>query len=102
MNLYRYELWRNYDDEVKLTLREFPVVRESEASYWIQLNEYYPELQKVVRKNARKTYAYSTQKKALYNYIRRTTKRTQYLQRDLRDARICLTEAEALYSKLHT
>lgn len=102
MNLYRYELGRDSNDEVKLRLKEFPVVRESQASYWIQLSEWYPERQKVVRKNARKTYAYSTQRKALYNYIRRTTNRVQYLQRDLRDARICLTEAEALYSKLHT
>ena len=103
MELYRYQLVYNYETEkADLKLESFPVVRESEKSYWIQLSELFPERQKVVRKDARKTYAYSTQKKALYSYIRRTTNRVQYLQRDLNDAHRGLEQANILYSKLHT
>jgi hypothetical protein len=102
MVLYRYQLAYDYADVATLKLHEYSVVRESEASYWIQLNDWNPALQKVVRKNARKTFAYDTQKKALNNYIKRTTKRVQYLQRDLSNARSGLIHAEALYSHLFT
>lgn len=102
MNLYRYELAYNYENEAELKLREYPVVRQSEHSYWIQTNQWYPEIQKIVRKNARKTFAYETPKKALYSYIKRTTKRVMYLQRDLTNAKKGLTRAEALYSHLFT
>ena len=69
MELYRYQLSRDSYDQPKLDLITFPVVRESQASYWIQLSEWFPEKQKIVRKDARKTYAYSTQKKALYSKL---------------------------------
>lgn len=80
---------------------EFPVVRESEASYWIGTNQFFPDQQRIVRKNARKTYAYDTQKKALYNYIRRTTKYKQILEWNLYGASVWLIYATALYANLY-
>lgn len=73
MNLYRYTFVSDeHPTEGRLKLHTYPVIRESEASYWIQTNDWFPERKKIVRKNARKTFAYDTQKKALNNYIKRT------------------------------
>lgn len=103
MILYRYELAKDdeWAQDSEIRLREFTVVRESDANYWISTNEYYPELTKIVRKNARKTYAYPTKKQALQNYIRRTKKHKALLERSLVFATTWLQQAENLYANLY-
>lgn len=104
MVLYRYEIERDYewDNDSRLVLREYPVVKESEASYWIVINQWFPERKKIVRKNARKTFAYDTQKKALNNYIKRTRKYKAILTSNLAVASEWLRQAESLYDNLYT
>lgn len=102
MLLYRYQTVRMDEwGEIRLKLLTYIVVRESAASYWITPNQFFPEKQKVVRKNARKTFAYDTQKKALYNYIRRTKKYQQILQSNIYATNRWITLAEALYANIY-
>lgn len=103
MNLYRYTFVSDeHPTEGRLKLHTYPVIRESEASYWIQTNDWFPDRLKICRKNARKTFAYPTQKQALNNYIRRTKKYKTILEYNMLRATYGLIEAERLYTNLYT
>lgn len=70
--LYRYEIeYKNYDGGTDLRLREYPVIRETEKCYFIELNW----REKRISKDAFNTYAYSTKEDAKDHLIRRTRKR---------------------------
>lgn len=103
MLLYRYTSRRSEDWENlnHIELHEYTVVRESDHSYWISTNQWFPEITKIVRKNARKTFAYTTKQKALYAYIKRTTVYKRILTDNLRIASEWLQEAESLYDNLY-
>lgn len=81
--IYRYEIeYKNYDDDTRVMLREYPVIRETEETYFIKPTCLgYPPMYgatKRVSKTAINTYAYNTKEKAKEHFIRRTEKRVAW------------------------
>lgn len=75
MNLYRYEIeYQSEDGPTRVYLREIPVIRETEKTYFIK-RDYYSVAVRAVKKDAYNTYAYDTKEKAKEHFIRRTNKR---------------------------
>jgi len=75
--LYRYEiLYSNSEEETSVVLRVYPVVRETEYTYFI--NPRRPvagDKLKRLKKDAMKTFAFDTKEKALKHFINRTKRR---------------------------
>ena len=82
--LYRYEIeYRNDDGDTNIRLREFPVVRETEKTYFIAESDHViahilGRKERKVRKDAIRTYAYDTKEKAKEHFIRRTHDRIRW------------------------
>lgn len=82
--LYRYEIeYQNEDDQTRVSLREFEVIRETEKTYFIKDPSYHPyfldkKIEKKIRKDAMNTYAYDTKEKAKDHFIRRTYTRIRW------------------------
>lgn len=81
--IYRYEIeYKTVDSETSVHLREYPVVKETEHTYFIALPTYtsFAKKLKQVKKNAYNTFAYSTKEKAKEHFIRRTSRRILWFQ----------------------
>ncbi len=82
--LYRYEIqYSSADgDETQVNLIKYPVVRETDRTYFIHLPTYarYAGKLKRVLKDAYNTFAYSTKEKALEHFNRRTMRRIQWFE----------------------
>lgn len=79
-NLYRYEIeYKSSDDDTQIILREFPIIRETEATFFIKLEPYLSK-EKRVSKTAMNTYAYDTKEKAKKHFINRTEKRIGWFE----------------------
>lgn len=82
--LYRYEIeYKNEDGDTQIRLRQFPVIRETEHTYFIAESNHLiahviGRKEKKVRKNAMSTYAYDTKEKAKEHFIRRTETRIRW------------------------
>lgn len=81
--LYRYEIeYKTYDNDTQIVLRELPIFRETEATYFVghryQTSEDFGGKLRKVRKNAMNTYAYDTKEKAKEHFIRRTQRRIRW------------------------
>lgn len=81
--LYRYEIrYTTEDNETEIVLREYPVLRETEYSYYIHTYvlgiPYDKRWNKRIKKGAMNTYAYDTKEKAKENFINRTTNRIRW------------------------
>ena len=78
-HLYRYEIEYSSaeGDETRVILLRYPVIRETEHSYFIEpdLVHRMAKKQKRVNKTARNTYAYINPEKAREHFMRRTQKR---------------------------
>lgn len=78
--LYRYEIeYKSEDGDTAIHLREFPVIRETEHTYFIK-RFYWGDAERPVKKNAYNTYAYNTKEKAKQHFIRRTHKRISWYE----------------------
>lgn len=81
MKLYRYEIeYRTVDNETDVTLTEIPVVRETQACYFLDSEYFHPRKAKRVLKDAMNTYAYDTKEKAKEHFIRRTKTRIRWFK----------------------
>lgn len=83
--LYRYEIeYKNEDDDTQVILRELPILRETEHTFFIghqyQTSEVFGRKLKRVSKTAMNTYAYDTKEKAKEHFIRRTQKRIDWFE----------------------
>ena len=81
--LYRYEIeYKNEDGDTAIHLREFPVIRETEYTYFIDpiIIGIPREAKKRVSKTANKTYAYSTKEEAKKHFISRTETRIAWFE----------------------
>jgi len=83
--LYRYEIdYKNYDEDTQVRLRELPVLRETELTYFVghqfQTSEKWGAKPKRVRKSSMKKYAYETKEEAKKDFIRRTKKRVGWYE----------------------
>ncbi len=78
--LYRYEIeYKSEDGDTSVHLRELPVVRETEKTYFI--NKYaWGFNEKRVLKNAYNTYAYDTKEAAKNHFKRRTRTRIAWFE----------------------
>ena len=82
--IYRYEIQYSDSDGnyTQVLLREYPVLRETEHTYFIDNPRYsalvFDKKEKQVRKDAMNTFAYNTKEKAKENFIRRTTTRLSW------------------------
>lgn len=81
--LYRYEIeYTNEDGPTQIRLRELPVLRETEHTYFIghqyQTSENFGRKLKRVSKTAMNTYAYNTKEAAKEHFIRRTETRIKW------------------------
>ena len=82
--LYRYEIEYSNSDNLgtEILLREYPVIRETEFTYFIghqyQTLEHFGRKLKRVSKKAHNTFAYDSKEKAMKNFTRRTTKRISW------------------------
>jgi len=78
--LYRYEREVKTSDlgplftDVKLVLREYPIIKETPGGYWIRV--IYSK--KWCSNNARKSFAYDTKEKARVNLLKRSEKEVRY------------------------
>lgn len=78
--LYRYEIeYKSEDGDTSIHLRELPVIRETEKTYFIK-KFYWGNEEKRVLKNAYNTYAYATKEQAKQHFIRRTNKRIAWFE----------------------
>lgn len=83
MELYRYEIeYKNEDGDTDVRLIKYPVIRETEYTYFIHLPTYarFSGRLKRVLKNAYNTFAYDTKEKALEHFNRRTFRRIQWFE----------------------
>jgi hypothetical protein len=94
--LYRFEAgWQS-----KPWISEFDIIKETPCGYWIKdwrygnPHEINGKLTRWIPKNTIKRYAYSTKEGALLNYIRRTEKYIEHLNKKLDDAKIRLKLAK--------
>ena len=79
--LYRYEInYKTPDNETDIILKKYPVIKETEHTYFIQPSHYpmFSKKTKRVSKLAQNTYAYNTKEKAKKNFISRTMKRVSW------------------------
>lgn len=81
--LYRYEIeYTNVDSETQVLLRELPVIRETEYTFFVghqyQTSEAFGRKLKRVSKTAMNTYAYDTKEKAKEHFINRTNTRIKW------------------------
>lgn len=78
--LYRYEIeYKSEDGDTNIRLQEYPVMRETEKTYFIN-NRYYGLGEKRVLKEAYNTYAYDTKEEAKNHFLRRTNKRIAWFK----------------------
>lgn len=78
--LYRYEIeYRNEDGDTAVHLRELPVIRETEKTYFVN-RFYWGCSERAIKKDAYNTYAYDTKEKAKQHFIRRTHKRISWYE----------------------
>jgi len=82
--LYRYEIdYKTVDNDTSIVLKTYPVLRETEYSYWIcppiigYQNEY-NTIRKRISKTAINTFAFDTKEKAKSHFIRRTSRRIDW------------------------
>ncbi len=81
--LYRFEIeYKSYEEETKVVLREYPVLRETDHMYFIRdpYSFSYPPKEKRVLKSAMNKFAFDTEEEAKDHFIRRTTKRIQWFE----------------------
>lgn len=82
--LYRYEIhYTNWDGDTEICLREFPVIRETKRTYFIDRDGYTSKLRRVSKDGDEfgfNSYAYSDKQNAKDHFIRRTKKRISWLE----------------------
>jgi len=81
--LYRYEIsYKNVDDDTDVVLKEYPVTRETESSYFIDPHVIGLPMfaKKRVSKTAYNTFAYDTVEKAKEHFVRRTMRRISWYE----------------------
>lgn len=90
--LYRY-IVDDYDSSetgnfpnYHLTLKEFPVIRETPACYVIREYRHWGKEKFVLKAKGIKRFAYTTKERALDNYIARTEFYKRHLKRQLSSA----------------
>lgn len=77
--LYRYEIsYSSEDGPTSIMLREFPVIRETEKTYFI--HTFYGYREKRVPKTAHNAYAFESKDDAKQHFIRRTNKRIGWFE----------------------
>lgn len=75
--LYRYEIeYRSEDGDTAVHLRELPILRETEKTYFIKRSYWGGE--KRVPKFAHNAYAHNTKERAKQHFIRRTQTRINW------------------------
>ena len=109
MKFYRYEAVQyavigddgEYTDShlpnPKLELRTYDLLRETSKGYWIgygSLGYSRYSWKKWVSKTSKKRFAYPTEKEALTNYIKRTERRLEILERQVFTCKISLDLAK--------
>jgi hypothetical protein len=110
MNFYRYEIVEyavmgddgEYVDShlpnPKVEIREYDLLKETLKGYWVgYLNPFGVSLgdwQKWVSKTSKKRFAYPTKEEAMVNFIKRTEKRVNILDRQLQVCKISLNLAK--------
>lgn len=81
--LYRYVIeYKSIDDDTSVQLIEYPVIRETDRTYFIR-DLYaggYPPKERRVLKDAMNTFAYDTKEKAKDHFIRRTNTRIKWFE----------------------
>lgn len=97
MKLYRYEIeYSNIDDpETRVNLIDYPVIRETEYSYFIN-PIFMPHKEKRVSKDAYNTFAYDSKEKAMEHFIRRTNKRIGWYKYWIKECEKALEIAKKL------
>jgi len=101
MEFYRYE-WIGLESArdslpiIKLKLRIFKLLRETEKGYWIDL-EY---KDRWISKTSTKRYAYPTKKEALNNFIIRTKRRLQFVEATIHGCKQSLRLADIELNKI--
>lgn len=77
--LYRYEIeYSSEDGPTAIDLREIPIIRETEKTYFVHRHYGYGERR--ILKDAHNTYAYSSKEQAKQHFIRRTHKRIAWYE----------------------
>lgn len=101
---FRYEwqeyAYHDYDGELipspypnpTLELRAYDLLKETEKGYWIGYKGF--SFKKWIPKKSKRRYAYPTKEEALKNFITRTKRRVNILQRQIECCKISISLAE--------
>lgn len=95
--LYRYVIeYGSYEEETRVVLREYKVIRETGCKYVIQDPRMGWGYEKKVDKTAHTTFAYDTKEKAMENFLLRTTHRIRWYEYWLEECKKGLEIAEGM------
>ena len=89
---YNGELIASPHPNPKLELRTYDLLKETEKGYWIGYQGF--SLKKWIPKKSKRRYAYPTKEEALTNFITRTKRRVNILQRQIECCQISISLAE--------
>lgn len=98
MFLYRYSdcLKVNSFIDSAPYLEKFEVIKETKCGYWIHT---WGQFKKWVPKKGKNLYAWDTEEKALFNYIKRKERQVEILNSQLKRTNIFLTVGNELMKK---
>jgi hypothetical protein len=117
MKFYRYEIveYATMDSEgeymtpsvpnPKLELRTYNLFKETPKGYWIgygSLGEHKYSWKKWVSKTTKKRFAYPTEKEAIINFIKRTERRVEILDRQVWTCNISLNLAKTKENEIQS
>ena len=103
MEFYRYFSAMDENDNFVLHFETYVFVKETPCGYWIVQKET-PEFiidkrKRWIPKVSVKRFAYRSKRKALNNYIRRTSKYLEILNHQLDKSVVCLQKATVMYEQ---
>jgi len=104
MKYYRYEYTEYGNGTLSINELEYRLLRETNKGYWIipdwsYSNEYLERWKKWIPKESRSRFAYPEKEKALLNFIKRTQRRKEILNSQIRSCEKALYRVGEMQSK---
>ena len=110
MIFYRYHETEVFEQNIKVDLHEYAMLRETPQGYWIiskhyanypkSMNSYLEKVKKWISKTSRKRYAYPTKGEAIRNFIRRKDKQKDHASYFFERAKIAKIKGEKILEEL--
>jgi len=86
---------------IQIRFYEFVSVKETPKGHWIVKRSYYGSSKRWISNTSKKRYAYPTKEEALYGLIKRTERRLDILNYQVKRSKAALSSAMELKQKNH-